>query len=111
MNQMFFNDLNNAKQIMPEEWKHRGVAERLRAAVERDPFTIRSNGRKLPVTISIGVAAAAGDGDRELLLKHADDALYSAKTRGRNCVMVREPDSAAAAMAAPPAGDAATLRS
>jgi hypothetical protein len=27
---MFFNDLNNAKQIMPEEWKHRGVAERLR---------------------------------------------------------------------------------
>jgi cardiolipin synthase A/B len=30
MNQMFFNDLNNAKQIMPEEWKHRGVAERLR---------------------------------------------------------------------------------
>jgi len=89
-----------------------GVAERLRAAVERDPFTIRSNGRKLPVTISIGVAAAAaGDGDRELLLKRADDALYVAKTHGRNCVMVRAPSSTAPGITAPHAGDAVPLQS
>src|SRR5207245_36774 len=36
-----------------------GVAERLRAAVAREPFTVKEDGRSLPVTISIGVTAAA----------------------------------------------------
>jgi cardiolipin synthase len=30
MNQMFFDDLKNAKQITLEDWKHRGVTERLK---------------------------------------------------------------------------------
>jgi two-component system cell cycle response regulator len=73
-----------------------GVAERLRAEVAREPFTIKSDGRKLSVTISIGVAAAAtGSDDRDRLLSRADDALYAAKTRGRNCVIVRPPAVAA----------------
>jgi two-component system, cell cycle response regulator len=73
-----------------------GVAERVRAAVEREPFTITSNGRKLSVTISIGVASVApGDGDRYTLLQRADDALYVAKARGRNCVVTRLPKAAA----------------
>src|SRR5947209_15209941 len=73
-----------------------GVAERLRAEVAREPFTIKSDGRKLSVTISIGVASAAtGNDDRERLLSRADDALYAAKTRGRNCVIVRPPTVAA----------------
>ena len=67
------------------------VAERLRAAVAREPFTIRSDGRKLSVTISIGVASAATGDDRDRLLSRADDALYAAKNRGRNCVIVRPP--------------------
>jgi two-component system cell cycle response regulator len=70
------------------------VAERLRAAVAREPFTIKSDRRKLSVTISIGVAsAAAGNDDRDRLLNRADDALYAAKTRGRNCVIVRPPNA------------------
>lgn len=66
------------------------VAERLRAEVAREPFTINS-GRKLSVTISIGVGSAAPGDDRDRLLSRADDALYAAKNRGRNCVIVRPP--------------------
>jgi two-component system cell cycle response regulator len=66
-----------------------GVAERLRAEVAREPFTIKSDGRKLSVTISIGVASAATGDDRDRLLSRADDALYAAKNRGRNCIVVR----------------------
>ena len=68
-----------------------GVAERLRATVARESFTIRSDRRKLSVTISIGVASAAAGDDRDRLLSRADDALYAAKNRGRNCVIVRSP--------------------
>ena len=67
------------------------VAERLRAAVAREPFTIKSDGRKLSLTISIGVASAAPGDDRDRLLSRADDALYAGKNRGRNCVIVRPP--------------------
>ena len=66
------------------------VAERLRAAVAKEPFTVRANGQKLTVTISIGVTSvAAADDDRERILKRADIALYTAKNQGRNRVVVR----------------------
>jgi len=66
------------------------VAERLRAAVAKDSFTIGSGDEKLAVTISVGVAAAIAGGDhRDRLLKRADDALYSAKSAGRNRVAIR----------------------
>jgi len=66
------------------------VAERLRAAVAKDSFTVRSSGEKLAVTISVGVAAAIAVGDdRHRLLKRADDALYNAKSAGRNRVVAR----------------------
>ncbi len=69
------------------------VAERLRVAVAKDLFTVRSSGDKLAVTISVGVAAAIAGGDhRDRLLKRADDALYSAKSAGRNRVIVRSVD-------------------
>jgi len=70
------------------------VAERLRAAVAKDLFTVRSSGEKLAVTISVGVAAATSTGDhRDRLLKRADGALYSAKAAGRNRVIVRSADT------------------
>ncbi len=64
------------------------VAERLRAAVADELFTLRENGKVVPVTISIGVAVT-GEGDDTLdnLLKRADDALYTAKNAGRNRVI------------------------
>jgi two-component system, cell cycle response regulator len=66
------------------------VAERLRLAVANEPFTVKASGAKLGVTISIGVAAAIAGGDhRDQLLKRADDALYRAKSAGRNRVIIR----------------------
>jgi two-component system, cell cycle response regulator len=69
------------------------VAERIRVAVAKDSFTVRSSGEKLGVTISVGVAAAiTGADDRDQLLKRADDALYCAKSAGRNRVVTRLAD-------------------
>jgi diguanylate cyclase (GGDEF)-like protein len=63
------------------------VAERLRAAVERlGPSTLGHPG---PQTISLGVAVQSPQRQLtpELLLDHADMALYWAKHRGRNCAV------------------------
>jgi two-component system, cell cycle response regulator len=64
------------------------VAERVRAAVAEDLFTLADNCKTLPVTISIGVAVTGNGNDGlEDLLKRADDALYAAKNGGRNRVV------------------------
>ncbi|HEX3881348.1 MAG TPA: PleD family two-component system response regulator [Stellaceae bacterium] len=64
------------------------VAERLRSAVASEPFELHATGRKIPVTISIGVAVAAENGEAvDDLLKRADEALYAAKNSGRNRVV------------------------
>jgi len=77
------------------------VAERLRAAVAREPFTL-GGGENRPVTISIGVTAAAERGDdREGMLRRADEALYAAKSRGRNCVIAVSKPATASAPASP----------
>ena len=60
--------------------------ERLRAWVESYPFI--HEGRRLPVTTSIGVAAVpeVDVTDPKMLVKCADEALYAAKHGGRNRV-------------------------
>ncbi|MBV8936524.1 MAG: PleD family two-component system response regulator [Alphaproteobacteria bacterium] len=76
------------------------VAERLRAAVAREPFAIKADGQNIPITISVGVTSAAAGGDnREKMLKRADIALYMAKNQGRNRVVVRSPDGPPRAVA------------
>ncbi|MBN2146261.1 MAG: diguanylate cyclase [Anaerolineales bacterium] len=63
------------------------VAERLRRGVLQEKFDT-GNG---PLTISLGVAAYdEGCKDIDVLLAHADKALYSAKNSGRNRVKVFE---------------------
>nr|AID69681.1 response regulator PleD [uncultured organism] len=66
------------------------VAERLRAAIDAEPFRISSNGSLALVTTSVGIATLAGPGDSgEAMLRRADQALYQAKHSGRNRVVAR----------------------
>jgi diguanylate cyclase (GGDEF) domain len=66
------------------------IAERLRLHVAGSPFRAMAGGDLLSVTISIGVAASSGPADSvQALLKRADEAVYEAKSRGRNRVIAR----------------------
>lgn len=61
------------------------AAERLRLAVQRHPFSLR--GLRLPLTVSVGIAVSQeGDADFDSLLRRADQAMYTAKSAGRNRV-------------------------
>ncbi|MFQ5381027.1 MAG: diguanylate cyclase [Dehalococcoidia bacterium] len=66
-------------------------AERLRASVMNSPVHL-TGGASVGVTISIGVAALSGDAHTpELLIAAADQAMYEAKSAGRNRVRVAGP--------------------
>jgi two-component system cell cycle response regulator len=68
------------------------VAERLRCAIAGQPFLLPSTNERVPITISVGVAAAdQGDSGVDALLKRADDALYAAKNGGRDRVVSLAP--------------------
>jgi diguanylate cyclase (GGDEF)-like protein/PAS domain S-box-containing protein len=58
------------------------VANRIAIALA-EPFVV--DGRELPVAASIGIALATGEwANRDDLVRHADIALYRAKTKGKN---------------------------
>jgi len=65
------------------------LAERVRTAVEATPFS-DEHGRPIgPITISIGIAALPTHGkDVAALIELADVAMYTAKTTGRNRVVM-----------------------
>lgn len=63
------------------------LAEKIRSAVETHAFIYE--GKRIPVTTSLGVAELRADIESaQTLLKTADKALYAAKTGGRNRVVV-----------------------
>lgn len=65
----------------------RQVAERIRAAVEREQ--VACDGRKVPMTVSVGVATRLEREDAPgAAVERADKALYAAKRAGRNRVNV-----------------------
>ena len=61
-------------------------AEKIRQAVEHDPILL-PEGRQLHMTVSIGVATYDGHPDYQHLIEQADQALYAAKSEGRNRVV------------------------
>jgi diguanylate cyclase (GGDEF)-like protein len=68
------------------------LAEDLRSVVSAQPFVI--NGEEVSVTISVGVALAAGAED---LIAGADAALYAAKQGGRDRVVLADDHSSSPA--------------
>lgn len=62
------------------------VAERVRAAIQCEPFRIDQSGRTIPVTTSIGIAERGRDANADALMRRADKALYESKSAGRNRV-------------------------
>ena len=63
------------------------IAERLRKAIEQEPFAAPQIGKPLSITTSVGIATVDETTENlESLLKNADKALYCAKRDGRNRV-------------------------
>jgi diguanylate cyclase (GGDEF)-like protein len=60
------------------------ASERVRAAIERASFDYE--GRRLSVTVSLGVAELAPMEGKDQLYQRADEKLYASKTGGRNRV-------------------------
>ncbi len=61
-------------------------AEKIRQAVEKETILL-PEGRRLRLTVSIGVATYDGHPDYQHLIEQADQALYAAKSEGRNRVV------------------------
>jgi len=79
--------------LMPEAHTERDgvpLAERLRSAIARIALTGPA-GQAIVLTASFGVSGwLASDKDREAVLRRADNALYEAKSKGRDCVVLHD---------------------
>jgi len=64
----------------------RAIAHRLQAAVRE--AHISYGGRTITVTASMGMATPRPGDSLEACIKRADEALYQAKSRGKNCLVV-----------------------
>jgi two-component system cell cycle response regulator len=72
------------------------VGERLRSVIADKAIAIAEPPVSLQVTISVGVAMTRDAGETAAsLLSRADEALYAAKSRGRNCVVACSTDAPA----------------
>jgi len=65
------------------------ISEKIRKMVEEATFSLL-NGVTVPVTVSIGAALHDGHPDYERTIRKADDALYLAKEKGRNRVVLSQ---------------------
>lgn len=78
--------------LLPNTRLEQGVrkAETLRLAVESQPVENPLDESEVTVTISAGVVEGRHDSDLTELLLRVDEALYEAKSQGRNCVVAHE---------------------
>ena len=76
--------------ILPETFEKEAydIAERIRAAVEKDKVQLEDGGNSVGVTVSIGVAGSGEAESYHQLIHFADEALYAAKNADRNCVRI-----------------------
>ncbi|OGQ34346.1 MAG: hypothetical protein A3F16_01180 [Deltaproteobacteria bacterium RIFCSPHIGHO2_12_FULL_43_9] len=76
--------------LLPETPKEGAklFAERIRKAIEMTKFDFQSRLPSKNMTISIGLASYPEDCPPDKLIANADKALYDAKKKGRNCVVV-----------------------
>lgn len=65
------------------------TAERLRKTIEALNIPL-PNGTTLHISVSIGISRRGRNEDIDQAISRADDALYSAKNAGRNCVVTAE---------------------
>jgi len=70
------------------------IAERIQETLALGPLSFE--GTKIAQTVSIGVATWDGEETPEALERRADLAMYEAKDKGRNCVVVAKPSRHAA---------------
>nr|WP_320192415.1 diguanylate cyclase [uncultured Desulfobacter sp.] len=70
----------------------RDIAERMRIKIETTPMHISTHRSPIHITSSFGISSfsSAGENNAETLIKKADEALYSAKNEGRNCVRMAQ---------------------
>jgi diguanylate cyclase len=81
------------------------VAEQIRVTIMGKELVKRTSGERLGrVTVSIGVALLRADDSAQSLIERADNCLYAAKRRGRNCIICE----ADLESGTPPAGKPAT---
>jgi two-component system cell cycle response regulator len=77
--------------ILPETKLDTGkiVAERLRKVIAGTPIVVVGEGLELNVTASLGVSQRdEHTTSLEMLITRADQAMYVAKHKGRNCVAI-----------------------
>jgi diguanylate cyclase (GGDEF)-like protein len=67
------------------------LAEKVRTEISEASFILDDSLRPMHVTVSIGVALFLGN--RKRFFQETDQALYSAKGAGKNCVVVHEQDA------------------
>lgn len=64
------------------------IAERMLAAIARQPFNSQ-NKNTIKITVSIGIASYGTECQSyDVLYDQADKALYQAKVRGKNCIVI-----------------------
>jgi diguanylate cyclase (GGDEF)-like protein len=76
------------------------TSERIRTAIEAHEFELGSARTRITVSIGVATLAPTGSATLESLVMRADAALYQAKRRGRNRVVIAAPEASPAPGAA-----------